>query len=396
MAKNRGVIMKKQILKRDGFTLLEIALVLLIMAIMASLAIPSYRGATNLIKNASCYLNQRHIRDAVLVYYTDRPFVNRNDGFGDGEVFIDLTGRVVGDPNRNLSGLIDNPGVFDCPSDGIAANGDTTPDYLTDGYMVTCLTDDATGLKSDGVAFVHDTARDVVWKHNGLTSVALGQAVPGPSPQPTPEPIPEPAPEPTPVPIPEPTPVPPVPAVLFSDDFGLDSADSWLTKYADYFTFSDGYLTLGGKDAGKGQNRMFTGEEDWKDYSIDTVAMLNSGDGYNIYFRSSDPNNTDGYVFQYNEKFGSGAFLLRKIENGKEQEPFAKVYVRDTKFGKGFPWYDTEHKIRVEVAGNEYRAYVDGELVVVGSDDSYPSGMVGLGTWSTGIATFDNFTVTGP
>ena len=50
--------------------------VVAIILIMTAPAIPSFRGVMNLINNARCYLNQRHIRDAVPVYYTDRPFVN--------------------------------------------------------------------------------------------------------------------------------------------------------------------------------------------------------------------------------------------------------------------------------------------------------------------------------
>ena len=62
--------------------------------------------------------------------------------------------------------------------------------------------------------------------------------------------------------------------------------------------------------------------------------------------------------------------------------------------GKDFQWYGVERKIRIEVSGNEYRAYIDGELVVVGKDDSYTNGMVGLRTWVKGATTFENLVVT--
>jgi prepilin-type N-terminal cleavage/methylation domain-containing protein len=186
MAKNGGVIMNRYTTRRQGFTLLEIVIVLVIIAIMAALAIPFFSGVMNLINTARCYLNQRHIRDAILIYYTDRPFVVAADGFGDGEVFIDLTGKVVGDPERDLGDVIDDPEVFDCPSDGSAARGDETPDYLTDGYTVVCLTDNVTGLKSDGTAFIHDYPQDVPWRHN--TPAGGSSIVTEPEPQPEPEP----------------------------------------------------------------------------------------------------------------------------------------------------------------------------------------------------------------
>jgi hypothetical protein len=94
------------------------------------------------------------------------------------------------------------------------------------------------------------------------------------------------------------------------------------------------------------------------------------------------------------KNYGSGAFLFRKVQNGQEQAPFARVYAQDTAFGKDFQWYGTERKVRIEVVGNEYRAYVDGKLVVVGKDDSYTNGMVGLRTWVKGSTTFDNLVVT--
>ncbi|MBN2223099.1 MAG: hypothetical protein JW765_00335, partial [Deltaproteobacteria bacterium] len=87
---------------------------------------------------------------------------------------------------------IDNPKVFDCPSDGLAADGDTTPDYLTDGYMVACLTDRVVGLKSDGKTFVHDYPKEVLWRHNVPANVAVSDVLPEPMAATGPEISPEP------------------------------------------------------------------------------------------------------------------------------------------------------------------------------------------------------------
>ncbi len=257
-----------------GFTLLEIVIVLVLIAIMAALALPFFSGITNLINMARCYLNQRHIRDAILIYYTDRPFVTAADGFGDGEVFIDLTGRVVGDPERDLSRVIDNPAVFDCRSDGSVAGGDTTPDYITDGYTVVCVTDNVVGLRSDGTGFAHDYPRDVSWRHNtparGTTAVV--------------EPEPEPEPEPTASTGPE-EPVPPSGPTSLGSTFSeiIDSMTALIKKYYD-------------------QNGQYP--RDWGDYAYTDIGLdpdewAKAYDGI-IYSPAGDRikvTPADGYVF---------------------------------------------------------------------------------------------------
>ncbi len=353
-----------------GFSLLEMMIVVAILTIMVSLAMPSYKSMFRLIDKAICILNQHHIRDAMLVYYNDRPFVTDEDGFGDGEVFIDLKGRVVGDPSRNLSDLIGDK-VFDCPSDGLAKDGkDNDPDYITDGMVITCINDNCTAKKYGGIPFIHDIAKDVFFRHSITSTVALGSALPPHEDEEEPPP-----------------PAPP----LLSEDFGPGAEDRWNKVVGSEYEFGDGYLKIGGME---GEHRIFAGDETWTDYTIEANATLEDGSwGYGIYFRATDPNNTNAYIFQYDQRYGSGAFLFRKIVNGREKSPFAKVYARDTSFGKDFDWYDSERNITVEVVGNEYRAYVDDELVVVGTDDDYNHGMVGLRTWSKSSAIFNDITV---
>ena len=150
-----------------GQTLLEIVMGVMILAILASLAVPTYTSGRRIIEKSQCYLNQKHIMYAISLYYDDKPFVSPEDGFGDGEVFIDLDGKVVGDIERDLSRLIDDERIFDCPSDGLNIDGvDSYPDYVTDGNTIACLTDNIVSLKSDGNPFLHDYASDTSWRHN--------------------------------------------------------------------------------------------------------------------------------------------------------------------------------------------------------------------------------------
>ena len=41
------------------------------------------------------------------------------------------------------------------------------------------------------------------------------------------------------------------------------------------------------------------------------------------------------------------------------------------KAAPNFDWWNTNHKIKVEVKGSTFRAYVDDELVLTGTDTTY-------------------------
>ena len=367
---------------QKGFSFIELIIAVAILTILTSLAIPSYRSLIRVVDRVQCILNQRHIGDAVKIYYDDQPFVTDRDGFGDGEVFIDFQGRVVGDPERDLSRLIGETGVFDCPSDGLAEEGDTMADYVTDGFIVACLTDDMTALKGDGTPFQHDYPSEEVWSHGGLSGVALRTEdetadIPevGDETDDTPE-VEEEKEE-----------------WLFNEGFDDGAEDRWYIAEGKQYDFSDGSLTIGKENGNSGEHRIFTGSETWQDYTMEVDAVLDHGWGYGIYFRATDPDAADAYIFQYDHDYGSGAFLFRKIVDGKEQSPFARVFVKDTEFGSDFDWYGTERKITLEVKGDEFKAYVDGVLVVSGVDDSYPSGMMGLRIWNKTSAVFSEIRV---
>ena len=77
---------------------------------------------------------------------------------------------------------------------------------------------------------------------------------------------------------------------------------------------------------------------------------------------------------------------MRKWLNGYEFPPFAQVSAP-----AGFDWYGSSHNITVDVSGSNFSASVDAQQVLIGTDTAYAAGQVGLRTWSSNTATFDNF-----
>lgn len=130
-------------------------------------------------------------------------------------------------------------------------------------------------------------------------------------------------------------------------------------------------------------------DENDSDYTVNISGVnLNRGNGYGIFFRAT---NTDrrqnGYIFQYDPGYGSGAFLFRKWVNGRETAPFARVFV------PGYQWHGTPRYVQVKVEGNTFTAFVDGEPVLTATDDTYSEGSAGLRTWNGTDVCFDNFSL---
>jgi len=170
---------------------------------------------------------------------------------------------------------------------------------------------------------------------------------------------------------------------LFSEDFS--DLSNWLEKGGNWDNSSgqlcnDHYGTIFAED--------FSDD----DYVIDLgTANLATGWGYGVFFRVGDPTGKiEGYIFQYDPGYGAGAFLFRKWVDGHELAPFA------VEFAPGFDWYGEDHRIQVRVVGNTFTAYLDGQQVVTGSDDTYSSGGVGFRTWDATEACFDDLSISAP
>jgi len=135
------------------------------------------------------------------------------------------------------------------------------------------------------------------------------------------------------------------------------------------WSIEDGQLV-----GGPGESRIFAQEMDYDDYTITLdTATLKKGNGYGVYFRATGTPKFDGYSFQYDP--GYKAFILRRWVKGKEERPFAIARAPD------YPWWNVPRKVQVRVEGDTFTAYVDGEAVLTGVDDTYSEGTVGLRAW---------------
>lgn len=97
---------------------------------------------------------------------------------------------------------------------------------------------------------------------------------------------------------------------------------------------------------GAGEHRAFIGDPAWTDFTVETKATLNQGNGYGVHFRSSAPKGdlptrnatTNSLVFHYDPGLG-GRFVFRRVTAGSESAPFASVDVKNTTLGgPGWIW----------------------------------------------------------
>jgi fructan beta-fructosidase len=179
--------------------------------------------------------------------------------------------------------------------------------------------------------------------------------------------------------------------MLFFDDFSEGSA-----KWHSFFGHDDNWTFNDGDDpnlchTGRGGDVILADGTDGSDYVISTDANLSSGNGYGLFFRTS-PNESgriEGYTFQYDPGYRGGQFIMRKWVNGYELwPPFATATAPP-----GYDWHDVERQVEVDVNGTVFTAKIDGEEVLVGTDDSYTEGSAGLRAWSGSNACFDDFSV---
>jgi Flp pilus assembly pilin Flp len=141
-----------------------------------------------------------------------------------------------------------------------------------------------------------------------------------------------------------------------------------------------------------GEHQTFYGAENWTDYVVRVKADLHRGSGYGVYLRATDVSHVSGYLFQYeptcNYLGQKGCFTLRRVVRGREQYPFARSGAPPD-----YEWYNVARDLELEVEGSSLRVSIDGEEVLMGTDDEYTHGQVGLRAWDASEVCFWDFTI---
>lgn len=169
----------------------------------------------------------------------------------------------------------------------------------------------------------------------------------------------------------------------------------WVLAMGKNFEMRDGLFVLGRRNgkAVSGENRTFSGDPTWRDYTLGTSVDLRQGPGLGLYFRATNPKAVNGYVFQFEPNTNAakgGSFVMRKVVNGRQQAPFASILARATPAAKNgkFDWYGGPRQVDVRVKGNTFTASVDGADVLTAKESSFAQGEVGLRSWGKSVAEF--------
>ncbi len=135
-----------------------------------------------------------------------------------------------------------------------------------------------------------------------------------------------------------------------------------------------------------GEGKAFTGNIDWTDYTITCKATMVGG------------NNNYGVIYRYQDNVN---YYMNSIKFVDQQATWAARisgnYLQG-QAGMRLPFaseMNKQYELKIEVEGNQFRFYVDGEMVQEFSNDEFGKGAVGLRVYSS-QAVFDDFEVNGP
>ena len=141
-------------------------------------------------------------------------------------------------------------------------------------------------------------------------------------------------------------------------------------------TGKDDYLTIeNGKVCNSGPRRSYLNgcSEDFgdSDFSVDlkgiTIEKTSNGNtGFDYWFRAQDDNN--GYHFTYNSKHNLVRFW--KQVDGK--------WIRLSTKNVPSDWGNQENDFQIQVEGNTFTAYKDGEPILQATDGAYTQGKYGI------------------
>ena len=327
-------------MKKDGFTLIEIMIIVVIIGILTSMAIPMFTSATAKSKRSEAHVVLKNIWELQNAYYAFHGHYWPQDGYAIAPAGVAITWKDISfeiGRNHRYSYSVQSAG---------------------EALVITGIAEGKGDI--DGDAFPDHIIMDQYGKMYIVLDDLFNSASGG-----------------------GPPPATSASENRFTQDFESDDAlDDWDIVRGD-FTVDDGSLHIDGRATG------YWGDESWEDYTIEFNANLHSGRGFGLFFRSSGGRRDDSYIFQYDPGLRD-RFVMRERTNGREARPFERQ-----RMGSDFDVYNTDHDFKIEVQGEEFVVYVDGNEVLRGSDDSYSSGLIGIRTWNRNTSLdLDNLSVT--
>jgi len=136
------------------------------------------------------------------------------------------------------------------------------------------------------------------------------------------------------------------------------------------------------------------GDETWTDYTVNVVATYSEGNGYAIYIRATgEADNITAYAFQVDPGYGSGAFLVRPVYDGREKSPIAITWFNNIGADWTLPIRPEKHYITITAEGNHFTMTFNGIEVLNFTDDRFTNGRVGIRKWHTTDVAFESIEI---
>ncbi len=100
-----------------------------------------------------------------------------------------------------------------------------------------------------------------------------------------------------------------------------------------------------------------------------------------------------GLIFRVQDKDNYYILRANALENNVNFYKYAGGKRSDLKGGTATITTGQWQELRVEVSGNRFRGFLNGQIVVEATDDTYSAGQVGLWTKADSVTCFDDLTI---